>query len=215
MIYNRKILSFLSTHFFMKKLLLSLLTSGLVLILPSAGTAAPASVDATQAHPSIETLTERWQGNNVEGRFIEKKTIAGFPKPLVSSGNFSIDRDQGVRWETEKPFPNTLVFNGDGVRYIGKNAPTSVSAGDVPAVGHLADLIRGILAGDLKLLSNVFTLSVSGEPKTTVIAYPKEKHLSRAVREIVIVGRDSIESIRIAGPSGDVTELTLFDVTRR
>lgn len=199
-----------------KARLFTLAASGLLFLTPLTGQAAktlPESADASA--PAIELLTERWASDHIEGRFLEKKTIAGFPKPLVSSGVFTIDKKTGVVWTTQKPFPNTLYFDDRGVRYAGENAASSVSAGDVPAVGHLAEMIRGILAGDLDMLSRLFTLDVTLEPVPTVRARPKDPALAGAVSDIVISGRDAIESIRLTGAAGDVTDLTLTDLVRR
>lgn len=199
-----------------KARLLPLLTSGFLLLTPWAAHAADAPPSKTTAlAPTIECLTQRWGSEHIEGRFLEKKTIAGFPKPLVSSGTFAIDKKTGVVWTTQKPFPNTLYFDDRGVRYAGENAATSVSAGDVPAVGHLAEMIRGIFAGDLDMLSRLFTLEVTLDPRPTVHARPKDPALAGAVTEIVISGRDAIESIRLTGAAGDVTDLTLTDLVKR
>ena len=200
-------------HIHMKNLLLSLAASSLLLFTPALSAVAN-TADAAGV-PTVQALTERWASDYIEGRFVEKKTIAGFPKPLVSSGRFTIDRQTGVVWETLKPFPNTLHFDDKGVHYAGANAASSVSAGDVPAVGHLADMIRGIFAGDLEMLSQLFTLTVSLEPAPTVRAQPKEKTLASAIAEIVISGHDSIEKIRLVGAAGDITDLTLTDQIRR
>lgn len=197
----------------MKKRLLSLAASSLLFLTPALNAAV--NTVGVAVVPTVDALTERWASDYIEGRFVEKKTIAGFPKPLISSGRFTIDRKTGVVWDTLKPFPNTLHIDDKGVHYAGSNTTSSVSAGDVPAVGHLADMIRGILAGDIDRLSQLFTLTVSLEPAPTVRAKPKEKTLAGAIAEIVISGHDSIEKIRLIGATGDITDLTLTDQIRR
>ena len=53
--------------------------------------------------PSVAELAKRWGSDSVEGRFVERRRIAGFPKPLKSEGRFSVNRTSGARWMTEKP----------------------------------------------------------------------------------------------------------------
>lgn len=197
----------------MKNLFLSLAATGLMLMMP--GFASAASTACAVTPPTVDSLTACWGADHIDGHFIEKKTIAGFPKPLVSSGRFSIDRQKGVRWETLKPFPNTLIFDDSGVRYIGSNAESSVSTGNLPAVGQLADLTRGILSGDLKLLARLFDLEVTAHPIPTVRATPKDKNLSGTLREVTISGRNDIETVRLTAASGDITDLTLSHQIRR
>ena len=171
------------------------------------------TASASEAALDISLLAERWGGEHVEGRFVERRRIAGFPKPLVSEGRFSVIRHQGARWITEKPFPSTLVLDAAGMHYESASASTEVSSGSVPAVGRLGDFMQGVFAGDLKMLAGVFDLSVSGSDPVTVTALPKAGGID-SISRIEITGRRSVEKILIVSASGDVTELELIDVVR-
>ena len=173
----------------------------------------PLTAPAADTVPGIAELAERWGGECTEGRFIEKRRIAGFPKPLVSEGRFSVVRQQGARWITEKPFPSTLVLDAAGMHYESASSSSEVSSGSVPAVGRLGDFMQGVFAGDLKMLAGVFDLSVSGSDPVTVTALPKAGGID-SISRIEITGRRSVEKILIVSASGDVTELELIDVVR-
>lgn len=171
------------------------------------------SASAAEAAPDIAELAELWGGEHVEGRFIERRRIAGFPKPLVSEGRFSVVRNQGARWITEKPFPSTLVLDAAGMHYESASSSAEVSAGNVPSVGRLGDFMQGVFAGDLKMLSGVFDLSVSGSDPVTVRALPKAGGID-SISRIEITGRRFAEKILIVSATGDITELELLDIVR-
>ena len=164
--------------------------------------------------PSVAEHAKRWGSDSVEGRFVERRRIAGFPKPLKSEGRFSINRTSGARWMTEKPFASTLIIDKSGMRYESASSNNSVSAGNVPAVGRLGDFMQGVFAGDLEMLEGVFTLTVSGTNPVTVTAEPKAGTFDTLSR-IEITGRDSVEKIVMTSPTGDITELELLDVVKR
>ena len=153
--------------------------------------------------PSVAELAKRWGSDSVEGRFVERRRIAGFPKPLKSEGRFSINRTSGARWMTEKPFASTLIIDKSGMRYESASSNNSVSAGNVPAVGRLGDFMQG-----------VFTRTVSGTNPVTVTAEPKAGTFD-TLSLIEITGRESVEKIVMTSPTGDITELELLDIVKR
>ena len=187
-------------------------------VLSPASDAAPAGAPAAEAVPSLDSLAARWASDHIEGRFVEKKRIAGFPKPLVSEGHFAADKSSGARWETEKPFPSVLILDENGMRYEGTASASSIGTTDVPAIGRFGEFLRGMLAGDLAVLSALFELSVTvddGIPSVRARPHQGTTADSLSISSIVLTGNDHVERIVMTSPSGDVTELTLSEVIRR
>ena len=85
----------------------------------------------------------------VRGKFEQRKTVVGFSKPLVSSGDFLVWRGHGVLWQTRKPFDSQLVLTRD--RLVTRTGDTvyQINAGTEPALRVTNQLLFALLAGDV------------------------------------------------------------------
>ena len=105
---------------FLRLTLLSFAGAALMLVIPAAGAA---EIDAGGALPSYEELPAQapdeallkpLAAKSLKGRFEERRTLPGFPKPMVTTGVFELT-GKILRWEAEKPFPSVMTAGPDGV----------------------------------------------------------------------------------------------------
>ena len=88
------------------------------------------------------------------GRFEQDKHIAGFAKPLKSSGDYLLLRGKGVLWRTLTPFASQLALTRDAIRGDG----VQVDASKEPGVRVVTSLMLALLDGQLSALESQFTL---------------------------------------------------------
>lgn len=177
--------------------------------------AAPSRAEA-QALPSIPGISaealEKLRAQSVSGRFEEVKTVPGFPKPLVSSGIFSL-RGGVLRWETQAPFASVMTISPAGIRFEAEGFESAPNAS--PASSRVSALLAGILCGNFSVLSELFELSGAEGPEGVIItAAPKDAQLAALISKIELRGRDVIERVDIAGAAagGDRTVMRFSDV---
>lgn len=185
---------------------------------PTAETEQRASARGDQdAAEALEALRVR----SLKGAFREEKTIAGFPKPMVSTGRFELSPGRLI-WRIEDPFPSITTIDEHGIRFsdgLDESVPPeggqAGNAVDVnPQAAQTAKILTGLLSGDPAALSALFDVkrlpSVDG--KLLLEATPKDGALSQFIRKAVFAGREYVEDVRLEGAGGDITRIRFSDV---
>lgn len=178
--------------------------------------AAAAAVQTLPAIPGVSAAAlEKLRAKAVSGRFEETKVVPGFPKPMTSSGVFSL-KDGALRWETKEPFPSVMTISPEGIRFEADGlAPAGAAGGSSPAAAKVSALLSGVLSGDFSALAALFELSGREGPEgVEVSAVPKDPALSAMIAKIELWGRETVERVVVTGAAagGDRTEMRFFDV---
>lgn len=173
----------------------------LSLLLPLSSNAADdpiAAVKAQLLQPAV-----------LRGEFQQSKQIQGFSKPLQSSGDFIVARDQGVLWRTLKPFPGTLKLTRDEiVATQGDAVSFRLSASSEPSVRIINGLMFALLNGDVGALDRQFTISGSAADARWKLALsPKQAAFAKLIRSIELQGDQHVREIAIAEANGDHTRI--------
>lgn len=145
----------------------------------------------------------------VRGDFEQTKTVKGFKKPLLSTGQFLMAKDQGIQWLTTAPFASTLIVTrehlitktGDNVQQLDTRSEPSLRA--------INDLLMAVLAGDMPALGQRF--HVEGRSNTKgkwrISLTPKDKEVSLFIARIDMEGADDVERIVLQEKSGDESRI--------
>ena len=151
-----------------------------------------------------QTLAERWASAapSESGRFTESRTIAGFPKPLVSTGRFEIRRGERILWQTLRPVRNDVLIDRSGLSVrTADGAARPAAAGD-----EVAKLFFALLSADTAALQRFFDLTETGD---TLVATPKSAAERAFVQKIELSGKRAPEHIRVIGAGGEVTDIRI------
>ncbi|AXQ29294.1 outer membrane lipoprotein carrier protein LolA [Solimonas sp. K1W22B-7] len=148
----------------------------------------------------------------LRGGFEQSKTIAGFRKPLQSSGDFVLSRDEGVLWRTRKPFASTLALTREHVlsRQADGSEVLRVDASRQPAVRAINELLFGLLQGDVAYLVR-HQFRVLGEPPKAgswaLELQPTDPLIARLFVRISLQGDHHVRRVRFEETNGDSTEI--------
>ena len=97
-------------------------------------------------------------GEVLRGRFTQERRLAGFARPLLSSGTFLLAPGRGLIWQTELPFAITTIITTEGLVQEVDGAPTMrLDAARLPFLARLYEVIGGALAGDWQTLDARFS----------------------------------------------------------
>lgn len=160
----------------------------------------------------LDALSELLSQNQfVSGRFIQEKTLSGFPKPMRTEGRFYLDLNRGIVWVTEKPFANTLIFSDSGLRSKSQYATSQLSAQDIPYLKTVNELILGMLAGQTERLNKDFEMKLTGSARHwTLHLTPRQSSpVGTLFSSMKIEGRERPESIRLESTRKEITEIQL------
>ena len=146
-------------------------------------------------------------------RFREEKTVAGFPKPMISTGTFRFAGSE-LRWTTESPFASEIRVSPAGIETISGKTRRMLSAEDIPAVGRFARMLADFLSGRLDAVREAFELSAerTTDGRIAVTALPRSKALGGTIREVRLYGRTHVEEVVLTTASGEVSRMRFTDV---
>jgi hypothetical protein len=147
----------------------------------------------------------------VKGSFVQEKYLNRFNRSLISSGNFIIAAEQGMVWETLRPFPSTMILGNDFMVQLRPDGQRSVlSAQGNETFIQLADVISSVFSGHSQgLLENFEVYFIGGISDWNIGLLPRVGIIASFAMKITISGDSAIRSIRIFEQNGDIITYTL------
>lgn len=143
----------------------------------------------------------------LRGEFEQKKTVAGFKKPLVSRGGFLLWREKGVLWDTRTPFPSTLTLTRTSLsaQQGTGGAAYTLDASREPALAAMNELLFALLSGDVATLATRFRVEgeLVGKEGWRLVLTPTEAGLSRIFRRIQLEGDRYVRQVQLEESRGD------------
>jgi outer membrane lipoprotein-sorting protein len=150
------------------------------------------------------------------GQFELTKTIKKFGRGIVSTGNFTIAKNEGMIWNTKSPFPSTLITGADFIVQItadGKASRMGTSGNGIFL--QIASIINAVFSADTNELAKAFTIDFSGtEAAWTITLVPKDRTLRSFSEKITLKGGladdlQLIQQVLIDESSGNTTKYIL------
>ena len=182
-----------------------------------AGSAAALGLAARPASAQASALAEQVRRRLVEapvlrGEFEQRRTLTGFRNPLVSRGDYVVARARGVAWRTREPFASTLVLTRERAlsRQPDGRVDTLTDAREQPVLRLVNRMLFALMAADLAVLQEGFRdEGLVGATGWRLTLAPRDAPLSQWVSRIDLEGDRHVDSVRLAEPQGDATEIRL------
>ena len=161
------------------------------------------------AQPLSEISQRLVIGGQLSGRFEQEKMLAYLSRPLVSSGNFYLDTDEGLRWTVRSPIVSEMTVNASGVRLDGRKI-RDFGAGEL-----IAELMQVFMSGDVGRLEHTF--SVTGESQELgwhLTLVPRSSFLQSVLESVDVSGAKFLEEVTIKEVSGTSTSIRFYEIGR-
>lgn len=159
----------------MKRLLLLVVLSFCIAIPAAQAGAESKGVPVPQAQPM--------QLRSVQADFIQEKHLKILARPIISTGSFTFQAPQSLRWEYRTPIRSILLMHGGKVRKFVER--DGVLAEDK---GMRLDAMQVVLAEISNWLDGRFTdnamFTVSFPKKQTILLTPKEQGIAALISSI-------------------------------
>ena len=127
---------------------------------------------------------------NTTGSFIQTKTLQTNGRKLTSTGKF-IFCPLGILWQTEKPFPSSLILTEDAMIQIAANGKKSVMSGkDNQIFANISATLSSVFSGNAEELKKNFTCKFEGDSKGAWKLYltPKDSTIAAVMKSLVLAG---------------------------
>jgi len=147
----------------------------------------------------------------VKGNFAQEKHLSRLNRSLMSSGNFIIAAEQGMVWETLRPFPSTMIMGKDFIMQVRPDGRKSViSAQGNETFTQMSDVLSSVFSGQSQGLLENFDVYFSGSVSNwTMGLLPKDRVFASFIVRITMRGDSAIKSIRLFEPNSDIITYTL------
>ena len=128
----------------------------------------------------------------IRGSFTQEKHLHFMQKPFISHGEFSLGRDDGLRWQVTEPLPSLMTVQGAVVSLDGKPVNDR-------GVGRLiAGIMLGFMQGDLSGLAAEF--EISGEASASgwfLTLVPRGGGVASVLSRIELSGDQYLHSVEV------------------
>ncbi len=136
---------------------------------------------------------------NTTGDFIQTKTIKAANRQLKSFGKFVFSLD-GIIWDTQKPFPSSLVVGMTSViQTAADGKKTVIDASGNQIFTSIATTLSSVFSNDLSSLQKNFSTEFTdnGDGGWTLVLFPKDATVSAVMASLSLGGVSSSSGARL------------------
>jgi len=163
--------------------------------------------DATS--DQIQSFSRRFASHEFQRfSFEQTKKIAALTKPLRSEGEFAFVKGKGVLWETHHPSETLLILTPNGIsRGTLGGKPVRIEAGG-GGIESISRVFLSLFDGNMSSLSGAFYVDLEENPSGwQIVLRPRSSQVAKYLKNIVLHGKDIIESLEINEMNGDSTQV--------
>jgi hypothetical protein len=170
--------------------------------------------DGAAADVTPQTLKS---GEILRGRFVQERQLAGFAKPLRTTGTFALVPGRGLIWRALTPFQDTTVITPDGILgQVNGRETMRLPASRVPGLGHLYEVLGGAVSGNTAPLEQTFDVKRSDSPESWRLLltplHPDNPAMSQ-IKSMTVTGHRFVDSVEVDKDGGDIDRLSFLDQT--
>ena len=140
---------------------------------------------------SLEKICESLAARpNSKGDFTQIKTITANKRSLKSTGKFIIST-YGIYWNTEKPFPTSLILTKNSMVLISANGTKSVMSGEDDQIfSNISNTLSSVFSGNVDALKKNFKCSFSDDGKGSwkIFLTPKDSTIASVMNSLELSG---------------------------
>lgn len=140
-----------------------------------------------------------------KGDFRQIKLIKRIGREMASSGIFIISADDGILWQTQKPYYSSMAMTEKAIiQTNAKGKKTVMSAENNATFEQFSKVLSSVFNGDAQSLAENFEIEFIGTVESwNINLIPKNSSVRNMVSEIEMVGNFSIELMTIHESNGD------------
>ena len=163
----------------------------------------------------FETFTTNMRQHDLlGGQFVQEKTIQGFPKPLISKGQFTFWQKHGIEWSTVAPLASKTWITANAIKTQNQFGGQSISSQTHPMIGVIGSLMMSVFTADMSVLNEHFTSQLTSSSKGWQLDLtPRHDLALKLFKKLTIIGSDFPQTLTIDEKNGDRTLIRFQSVT--
>ena len=174
-----------------------------------------ASQDQNQVqNQKVEQLVKKMQAIPlITGAFNQHRSIEGLAKPLLSSGSFIYWQDQGIYWQTDKPFSQAITYvKNKTITWRSPGIPAGIESNS-NRDKHFRRILLSLFTFDVRQLQQQFNThwQFSGQQWQLSLT-PKDTITRYALDRAQLSGAEHIQRIDIISARGEQLTIDFLDI---
>jgi outer membrane lipoprotein-sorting protein len=150
----------------------------------------------------------------LSGSFTQTRQISSMGITLNSTGEFALDKKEGVLWRTLSPMENSLVIKGSRICTTNANGSKSVDLSENEAATEVLTVINSIFTQEYEKASTWFDFYFEIENGAyTLGLIAKDKTMAKVIERMTVYGAKYAEKIVLSAQNGDITTIIFANVT--
>lgn len=143
-----------------------------------------------------------------KGSFSQTKLIKKISREIKSSGTFIVSADDGILWNTQRPFASSMAITKSGIIQTAATGKKSVvSAGGNATFEQVSSLMTSLFNGNADELSKNFEIEFIGSVGNwNVSLTPRDSSIKSFITNIEMAGRATIDTMVLHEAGGDFTK---------
>ncbi|MCR4822409.1 MAG: outer membrane lipoprotein carrier protein LolA [Treponema sp.] len=143
-----------------------------------------------------------------KGDFNQTKMIKKINRQIKSSGTFIVAVDEGILWNTKKPFASSMAITKSGiVQTSAQGKKSTVASGSNGTFEQVSSLMTSLFNGNIQALYSNFDIDFTGtKDNWKVNLSPKDSSIKSFISSIEMAGKASIDSMVLNEAGGDYTK---------
>ena len=168
-----------------------------------------ANLAFTDENPAFNEVCKSISSHKItKGNFSQTKMIKKIMREIKSSGTFIVSANDGVLWNTQKPFKSSMAITKSGIVQTNAHGKKNViAAGQNATFEQISALMASLFSGDSDSLDNNFQIEFIGSPQEwNINLVPRDLSVKNFIESIEMTGRAAIDMMILHEPSGDFTK---------
>ncbi|MDO4698454.1 MAG: outer membrane lipoprotein carrier protein LolA [Pasteurellaceae bacterium] len=147
------------------------------------------------------------QPQTIHGDFTQQRFLKALPKPITTTGNFTLLKNKGLLWQMQKPFASDVRVTAQGImQWNGQAWVENRKMGQSQQI----QLFLGVLSGNIEGLSSQFNLQLTGTADNWQLRLtPSSLLMKQIFSHIQLHGDTLVKRIELHETQGDRTVIEL------
>jgi hypothetical protein len=139
----------------------------------------------------------------MRGQFVQTKTLARLGRNLVSRGNFAVDAELGMLWDTQSPFPSVMAVGRDFIVQTSGGRKSRLDARGNETFIRISQTMSALFMGDSKQLANNFELFFTESGGSWNLGLvPKDSSIRSFAAAIIMRGDSDVRQVALYEQEG-------------
>ncbi len=133
---------------------------------------------------------------NTTGDFAQTKSLQTNGRKLKSTGKFIIC-PEGILWQTEKPFPSSLILTKEAMVQVAANGSKSVMSGkDNQIFSNISETLSSVFSGNVAELKKLFIYDFTEDKdgSWSISLAPKDSTIASVMKVLVLSGDCNVKA---------------------